>query len=118
MAQSRVGIGLGLLLCLLAFTLACSVTKSISIGSISANPASYLGQKVTVSGEYRGWESGYGSPPVMRSDWVLKDSTGGIYVTGKTPNLDAAKDIGKPVTVYGAVRTKGNQVYLEAETIR
>src|SRR3989304_5143779 len=75
MAQSRVGIGLGLLLCLLAFTLACSVTKSTSIGSISANPASYLGQKVTVSGEYRGWGSGYGSPPVLRSDWVLKDST-------------------------------------------
>ena len=118
MLVARVGIGLGLVSCFFILLLACSVTKYTNVKDISANPSGYLGQKVTVNGEYRGWESGHGSPPVMRSDWVLKDSTDSIYITGKTSGLDVMKDVGKPVTVYGTVRIKGSQVYLEAETVR
>ncbi len=101
----------------LFFFSSCAAANS-SISDIVSNPSKYVDQKVTLSGEYRGWESGHGSPPVTRSDWVLKDGSGSIYVTGKTPALDPVKDIGKPVTVDGTVRIKGSQVYLEAETVR
>ena len=71
-----------------------------------------------MSGEYRGWEPGYGSPPVTRSDWVLKDETGGIYVTSKvSPGLDPTKDIGKRITVSGLVRVKDGQAYIEARAV-
>ena len=55
-------------------------------------------------------------PPVTRSDWVLKDETGSIYVTGKvSPGLDPVEDIGEKITVYGIVRLKDNQAYIEAK---
>lgn len=74
---------------------------------------------VTVSGEYRGWEAGYGSPPVTRSDWIVRDETGGIYVTGKvSPGLDPVEDRGKEITVCGVVKVKDGQTYIEAEAIK
>ncbi len=74
---------------------------------------------MTLSGEYRGWEAGHGSPTVTRSDWILQDETGAIYITGKAPpGFDPVKDIGKKVTVHGIVRVKDDQAYIEAEIIR
>ncbi len=93
--------------------------EQVTIADIASNPTEYEGKTVTVSGEYRGWESGHGSPPVTRSDWILRDETGGIYVTGKVPpGLDPVEDKGKKITVYGVVRLKGDQAYIEAEIIR
>jgi len=90
--------------------------EQVSIANIISNPAEYEGKTVTLAGEYRGWEPGYGSPPVTRSDWILKDETGGIYITGRvSPGLDPVEDIGKKVTVYGVVRVKDNQAYIEAK---
>jgi hypothetical protein len=91
----------------------------VTIGNILANPAKYEGQKVTLNGEYRGWEGGYGSPPVTRSDWVLKDSTGGIYVTGQSPTrYDPNTDRGRSAIVTGVVKTKDGKPFIEAQQIR
>ncbi len=110
---------------LLAFFTACATGEQIkeeeraSIANITSNPTIYEGKTVTLSGEYRGWEAGHGSPPVTRSDWVLKDETGSIYVAGKvSPGLDPAKDIGKKLTVDGIVRVKDSQAYIEAKIVR
>jgi len=123
----RVGlriISFGMVLFLLVSFTACAVGEQItggekvSIADITSNPTEYEGKTVTISGEYRGWEPGHGSPPVTRSDCVLKDETGAIYVTGKvSPGLDPVDDRGKKITVHGIVRVKGSQAYIEAKII-
>ena len=123
----RVGlriIGFGMVLFLLVSFTACAVGEQITggeqvtIADVTSNPTEYEGKAVTISGEYRGWEPGHGSPPVTRSDWILKDGTGVIYVTGKvSPGLDPVDDRGKKITVHGTVRVKDNQAYIEAKII-
>ncbi len=83
------------------------------IGSIKLNPALYGGFVVSLNGTYRGWESGHGTPPVTRSDWVIQDGTGAIYVTGSKMGLNYPADVGKPVEVTGRVKTKNGVPYLE-----
>jgi len=83
------------------------------IGAIWQNPPSCNGRMVRLSGQYRGWEAGYGSPPVTRSDWVLSDGTGSIYVSGNSLGLRYPDDLAKPVTVDGVVRLKNAQPYIE-----
>ena len=53
-------------------------------GDILANPMKYVREPVTVTGEYKGWQGEGYEPPVTRSDWVIKDETGLIYVTVKS----------------------------------
>ncbi len=124
----RVGsriLSFGMVLFLLVSTAACTGSEEatgrdgITIADITSNPAEYEGRTVTVSGEYRGWEAGHGSPPLTRSDWVLKDKTGAIYVTGRvSPGLDPVEDRGFPLTVYGIIRVRNNQAYIEAKIIK
>ena len=83
------------------------------IGAVLVNPYLLLDQQVTLRGVYRGWESGHGSPPVTRSDWVLRDASGSIYITGGTMGKRHPGNIGDDVTLTGIVRIKGNQAYIE-----
>jgi hypothetical protein len=87
-----------------------------TIGEIRAASASYEGKTVTVEGFYQGWQGGYGSPPVTRSDWLVEDATGWLYVTGKPAgNLDPLDDIGCPIKVTGQVELTGEgEPYLVA----
>ena len=89
------------------------------IGDIVSDTEFYEGQKVIIGGEYRGWNcSGLGGPPVTRSDWCVRDGTGIIYVTGKSPGLDYPDDIGERVIVTGVVRvTERDIVYIEATNV-
>jgi hypothetical protein len=89
------------------------------IGDIVSDLEFYEGQKVIIDGEYRGWNcSGLGGPPVTRSDWCVRDGTGIIYVTGKSPGLDYPDDMGERVIVTGVVRvTESDIVYIEATSI-
>jgi hypothetical protein len=123
--QGRIPGVLVLLLCvLLLTTTACNTTPSgdtaeVTIAAIIDTPSEFEGEVVIVSGEYRGWqaENGY-EPPVTRSDWVIKDDTGWIYVTGKASQLDPVADIGTPTVVQGKVRvTEKGIPYLEAESV-
>jgi len=91
----------------------------LTISAILANPARYTAQTVSFTGEYRGWEGGYGAPPVTRSDWIIKDNTGGMYVTGKAPDgFDPYASRGKEVTVTGKVLSKDSRLYIEATNVK
>jgi len=90
-----------------------------TIGEIRTSPALYEGQTVTIEGVYQGWQGGYGSPPVTRSDWLVEDTSGWIYVTGKPAGeLDPLVDVGRPLKVTGQVElTEEDEPYLVAEEV-
>ena len=89
-----------------------------TIGEIKATPVAYEGKVVTIEGVYQGWKGGYGSPPVTRSDWLVEDATGWLYVTGKPAGLDPLDDVGHPIKVTGQVElTKEGEPYLDAQEI-
>jgi hypothetical protein len=57
-------------------------------GIILAAPREFDGRTFDIVGYYRGanlFGEAAGSPPVTRSDWVIADDTGAIYVTGILP---------------------------------
>ncbi|MFC1937725.1 CARDB domain-containing protein [Chloroflexota bacterium] len=93
-------------------------TGITKVADIWANPETYIGQEVTVSGEYRGWEAGHGSPPVTRSDWAIQDETGSIYVTGDSLGLKYPDDVGKLITVKGIVGLNNGEPYIEVKSPR
>jgi hypothetical protein len=89
-----------------------------TIGDIRAAPTVYEGRVVTIEGKYQGWKGGYGSPPVTRSDWLVEDATGWLYVTGKPAGLDPVGDVGHPIKVTGEVKlTTDSEPYLDAQQI-
>ncbi len=89
------------------------------IDAINSDLEFYECQKVIIDGEYRGWNcSGVSGPGVTRSDWCVRDGTGIIYITGKSPGLDYPDDVGKRVIVTGFVRvTESDIVYIEATNV-
>jgi len=89
-----------------------------SIGDIRGAPTAYEGKVVTIEGKYQGWKGGFGSPPVTRSDWLVQDATGWLYVTGKPAGLDPLGDVGRPIKVTGLIMvTKDGEPYLYAQEI-
>jgi hypothetical protein len=64
-------------------------------------------------------------PPATRSDWVIKDSTGAIYISAKSEakvpdglSPDSLEDTGTILKVIGTVRvTEDGHAYMEAKTI-
>ncbi len=89
-----------------------------SIGDIREAPTAYEGKVVIIEGKYQGWKGGFGSPPVTRSDWLVQDATGWLYVTGKPAGLDPLGDVGRPIKVTGVVRiTEDGEPYLYAQEI-
>jgi len=89
-----------------------------SIRDIRDTPTAYEEKVVTIEGKYQGWKGGFGSPPVTRSDWLVQDATGWLYVTGKPAGLDPLSDVGRPIKVTGLVKiTKGGEPYLYAQEI-
>lgn len=96
---------------------------SDQIKAILASPQEYAGKEVEIVGYFRGWdllgETG-GSPPVTRSDWVIKDQGGAIYVTGMLPEgLDpSSKDVVWTILRLKAiVETNHQVVYLQANSV-
>lgn len=72
-----------------------------TVRDIRANPETYSGKPVVVKGVSLRWTGLDEPPPVTRSDWVLDDGTGRIYVAavmGPVPERD------EKVTVIGIVR--------------
>ena len=98
------------------------------IGSILSNPADYAGQEVTIVGYYRGWdllsEAGTG-PAVTRSDWVITDSSGAIYVEARDGfdqalGLDPGSrdDTTEVLRLVGVVRVNDRgQPYIEPQKL-
>jgi hypothetical protein len=93
------------------------------IGEIIASPDDFKGKIVEIVGYFRGWdlmdEAG-GPPPVTRSDWVIADNSGAIYVTGDLPQgLDPASPqaVWTVVRLEASVASQQDQVYLEAQSV-
>ena len=101
------------------------ITSQLSnmIGDINSQPDQYKDQQVEIIGYYRGWDlfkEAQGAPPVTRSDWVITDNSGAIYVTGVTPqNLDPSsqKDVWTVVRLVATVEYNQKDVYLRAQSV-
>jgi hypothetical protein len=92
------------------------VVEKPTIKEILDHPPSYDGKTVLIKAIYRGWK-GEGEPPIIKSNWVITDLTGEIYVTSIYPHLDPIEDIGRELIVIGIVRVKDNIPYIEGKRI-
>lgn len=91
--------------------------RTVRIRDLFASPNRWIGQVVTLEGRNEGWNPApncpicAGEPPLTRSDWVLRDDTGCIYVSRVYAPTHTR---GQMITVEGVARrnSKG-QIYLE-----
>ncbi len=88
----------------------------VSVAEIHENKDRFVSREVRVRGVYMGWSGQVGDEaglPATRSDWLLKDETGWIYVTGGAmPGLSPWRktDQGKSIEVIGVVRIKDDGI--------
>ncbi len=91
------------------------------LGPVLEKPGDWVGRYIRVVGYYEGWDlfgSAGTSPPVSRSDWVIRDDSGALYVGGGNPvdDLDVSpseKVEGVLLSLFAEVRmTEGGQPYL------
>jgi len=89
----------------------------VNIGKLAEDPQEFGGVEVTLSGKFVGWsipEQEIIGPMVTRSDWLLEENTGAIYVTHLNPEpLDPQSDFGREVVVRGIARVTDSGVYIE-----
>ncbi len=99
------------------------------LGRILESSQEFQGQEVTVVGYYRGWDllgEANAPPPVTRSDWVITDATGALYVSAAsaTPadlafGPGSGNDLWRVLRLSGVVRlTAEGQPYLEAGQVQ
>jgi hypothetical protein len=90
------------------------------INNILDHHEDFVGKTVTVQGSFRGWKKKcLSSSMLKRSDWVLEDETGCIYVTGRIPaSLSPFRPKGEKVLVRGRVLiTKKGKPVIKAAKI-
>lgn len=88
-----------------------------SIKTILEKPSVFENKVVIVEGFFRGWSGRCKSgPPKSRSDWMLEDDTGCVYITGQIPNgLSPFQPKGEQLSVKGKVLLdKNHRPFLEA----
>jgi len=92
--------------CVQSQGMAVSSPAGPSIAELRGDPAAYAGRTVLVSGSFKGWKGAcLSTPPVSRSDWMLEDGTGCIYVHAPLPaGSDALKPQGEAVSLRAVVR--------------
>lgn len=68
-------------------------------------PAGFDGKEVSVQGVFRGWKGTCPSSAMLtRSDWLLEDETGCIYITGRMPDdVSPANPRGERILVKGRI---------------
>lgn len=112
------------LLAVLAFGCACAAPETVgrektaktAIQTVLDDPTSHEGRELSLSGVFTGWKGNCrGGPPASRSDWMLEDSTGCLYVSGPTPEgLQVTAPNNEPVEVVGIFRRSASGIpYLE-----
>ncbi|MDA8162727.1 MAG: hypothetical protein M0022_07480 [Desulfobacteraceae bacterium] len=92
------------------------MARKVTISDILGDPT-LNGETVTVQGRYMGWSScGSNTTMLTRSDWVLRDETGCIFVTGGTPPgirpYSKPEIQAQPVTITARVEWIGGKVIL------
>lgn len=95
------------------WALQIKILTPIKISTLRERLREYLNRRVLIYGEFRGWEGGVEPPPVTRSDWLVKDDTGYIYVVGASP-YKPMEDKGKKIILIGILKlSKENIPYIE-----
>ena len=109
---------------IMATTIApASVPASASIRAIVLNPARYVNQKVTISGQFTG-RNLLGdlpdAPARSRWDFVIRSADGALWVSGARPKgkgfdlaLDARQDTSRWLDITGVVREGRGLQWLE-----
>jgi hypothetical protein len=95
------------------------------IGDILSHPDQYSENPVEIVGYFRGWDLLHETrqaPPVSRSDWVIADSSGAIYVTGLVPQgLDPSSLAATNTVIRISARVEHEEgqgvVFLHAESV-
>lgn len=106
---------------LLLTTVACATGavgefNQVTIGEIMDPPFEFEGKSVLVMGihSWKHVENAY-DPPVTPTDWIIKDDTGWIYVTGENPSK---KQVGHLFEVRGTVKvTQEGVPYIRAKSV-
>jgi hypothetical protein len=99
------------------------------LGRVLESPQEFEGQEVTVVGYYRSWDllsEANAPPPVTRSDWVIADATGALYVSAASaapadlpPGPGSGNDLWRVLRLSGVLRlTAEGQPYLEAGQVQ
>lgn len=85
--------------------------KQIAIGMILKAPEDFENKEVVLEGAFRGWNGKCEeSSPLTRSDWILEDATGCIYVSGEIPSwVSTTAPKGESLVVLGEIKTKGSR---------
>lgn len=89
-----------------------SVHLSDWVGSILEAPREFEGRIVEIVGYFRGadlYGEARGDPPVTRSDWVIVDDTGAMWVTGAAP---PGLDPSSRADAWNVVRLTAKVVYV------
>lgn len=95
-------------------------SEQTPIGEIFKDVQKYKNEIITVNGQYSGWHGeGVKNPLITRSDWVIKDATGAIYVTGKFPaGIGKKVGLGTEIIVKGQLLLSKDKVpYIKAKEI-
>ena len=90
------------------------------IGEIWKDVQQYENEIITVCGQYHGWHGqGLKNPLITRSDWVIRDSTGAIYVAGRIPaGLGKNVTLGTEIVVKGQLLLSKDKVsYIKAKEV-
>ena len=98
-------------------------SATISLKSIYEKPNDFINQEHTLRGQFLGWSGREcrlpenASPAITRSDWLFRDATGCIYVTGgRLSALDPfdTSNVGVDISIRVIPRlTDEKKVYLE-----
>jgi hypothetical protein len=99
------------------------------LGHILKSPQDLKGQEVIAVGYYRGRDllgEANAPPPVTRSDWVMADATGAIYVSAASAapadlpfGPGSGNDLWRVLRLSGVVQlTAEGQPYLEADQVQ
>jgi len=87
-----------------------------AVERIGADPGEHVDREVTLTASFKGWKGGCpGPPPVSRSDWMVDDGTGCLYVHGPLPpGLDPARPKDERVVLTGVLKRSADGVlYLD-----
>ena len=85
------------------------------VGIILDAPREFDGRTFEITGYFRGWNlfGEASGTPITRSDWVIADNTGAIYVTGAAPQ---GLDPSSRADAWSVVRLTARVVYVRLGT--
>ena len=94
--------------------------EKATIQMILKDPGKFGKKEVALEGAFHGWKGKCEeSSPLTRSDWILKDETGCIYVSGEIPSWVSTIDPkGESLVVSGVMKImEGRKPYFEAKEV-